>query len=255
MFSMAMWMAVIVAPAQIVMGDLHGLNTLKYQPAKIAAMEGDWTSERRAPEILFGLPNMKTEHTDYAVEIPYLGSLILTHSLDGEVPGLKSFPPAERPYAPLVFWSFRLMVGLGFLMALVGFTGLALRRGGRIYNARWLQHIMVCMAPAGFVALLAGWVTTEVGRQPYTVYGLLKTTDSVSPIALPGVATSLAAFAVVYLIVFGAGLVFLLRLTTKPPEEGETGPTPEVPLRSHGITPGPAAEAPAAMGAQVGVAD
>jgi cytochrome d ubiquinol oxidase subunit I len=246
MFSMAMWMAVIVAPAQIVMGDIHGLNTLKYQPAKIAAMEGDWTTTKGAPLILFGLPNMKTEHTDYAVEIPILGSLILTHSLDGAVPGLKDFPPQNRPFSPLVFWSFRLMVGLGFLMAAVGLAGLVLRPGGRIYRARWLQHIMVCMAPAGFVALLAGWVTTEVGRQPFTVYGVLRTTDSVSPVALPGVATSLAAFAVVYLIVFGAGLAFLLRMTIKPPEEGEPGPTPEAPLRSHGITPGPAAEIPAA---------
>jgi cytochrome d ubiquinol oxidase subunit I len=246
MFSMAMWMAVIVAPAQIVMGDIHGLNTLEYQPAKIAAMEGDWTSQKGAPLILFGLPNMKTEHTDYAVEIPLLGSLILTHALDGTVPGLKDFPPQERPYSPLVFWSFRLMVGLGFLMMAVGIAGLVLRRDGKIYEARWLQHIMVFMAPAGFVALLAGWVTTEVGRQPYTVYGMLRTTQSVSPIALPGVATSLAAFAVVYFIVFGAGLVFLLRLTTKAPEQGEAGPRTDTPLRSHGITPGPASQLPAA---------
>jgi cytochrome d ubiquinol oxidase subunit I len=246
MFSMAMWMAVIVAPAQIVMGDIHGLNTLEYQPAKIAAMEGDWTSQKGAPLILFGLPNMKTEHTDYAVEIPLLGSLILTHALDGTVPGLKDFPPQERPYSPLVFWSFRLMVGLGFLMMAVGVAGLVLRRDGKIYEARWLQHIMVFMAPAGFIALLAGWVTTEVGRQPYTVYGMLRTTQSVSPIALPGVAASLAAFAVVYFIVFGAGLVFLLRLTMKPPEAGEQGPRTDTPLRSHGITPGPATQVPVA---------
>jgi cytochrome d ubiquinol oxidase subunit I len=243
MFSMAMWMAAIVAPAQIVMGDMHGLNTLEYQPAKIAAMEGRWETMKGAPLTLFGMPNMKTETTDYAVEIPYLGSLILTHSLDGTVPGLKDVKPEDRPYAPIVFWSFRLMVGLGFLMAAVGIAALVMRRGGALYRARWLQRIVVCLAPAGFVALLAGWVTTEVGRQPYTIYGLLRTTDSVSPIALPGVATSLAAFAVVYLIVFGAGFTFLLRMVSKAPEQGEPGPAPHEPMRSHGITPGPVAVA------------
>jgi cytochrome d ubiquinol oxidase subunit I len=239
MFSMAMWMAAVVAPAQIVMGDMHGLNTLEHQPAKIAAMEGRWETMKGAPLTLFGMPNMKTEHTDYAIDIPYLSSLILTHKLDGVVPGLKEFKPEDRPYAPVVFWSFRIMVGLGFLMAAVGVAGLVLRRGGRFYKARWLQRIVVMMAPAGFVALLAGWVTTEVGRQPFTVYGLLRTTESVSPIALPGVATSLAAFAVVYLIVFGAGFTFLLRMVSKPPEFGEPGPTAAEPLRSHGLTPGP----------------
>ena len=224
MFSMAMWMAALVAPAQIVMGDMHGLNTLQYQPAKIAALEGRWETMKGAPLTLFGLPNMKTEHTDYAIEIPYLGSLILTHSLDGAVPGLKDFKPEDRPYSPLVFWSFRLMVGLGLLMGAVGLASMVLRWGDRLYRTRWLQQVVVAMAPAGFIALLAGWVTTEVGRQPFTVYGHLRTVDSVSPVGLPGVATSLAAFAVVYLIVFGAGFTFLLRLVGKPPEMGEQGP-------------------------------
>ncbi len=242
MFSMAMWMAAIVAPVQIVVGDLHGLNTLEHQPAKIAAMEGTWTPERGAPELLFGIPNMKTETTDYAIGIPYLGSLILTHSLDGEVPGLKSFPPEDRPYSPLVFWSFRLMVLIGFLMALVGFWSLWLRRRRALYENRALMRVMVAMAPAGFLALLGGWVTTEVGRQPYTVYGHLTTAASVSPVGLPGLATSLAAFAVVYLTVFGAGFLFLLRLLTKPPELNEPGPDPRAPIRSAGLTPGPVSQ-------------
>ena len=193
MFSMALWMATLVAPAQIVVGDLHGLNTLAHQPAKIAAMEGDFETERGAPEILFGIPNMKEQRTDYKIAIPYLGSLILTHSLDGEVPGLKQWPRADQPYSPLIFFTFRIMVGLGFLMATIGLVSLWLRRGARLYRARWLQRIMVAMAPAGFIALLCGWITTEVGRQPYTVYGLLRTSDSLSPIGLPGVATSLVA--------------------------------------------------------------
>lgn len=238
MFSMAMWMATIVAPAQIVMGDMHGLDTLRYQPAKVAALEGDWETSRAAPLILFGWPDMKQERTEYAVAVPHLGSLILTHDWNGEVKGLKAFPPQDRPYAPLVFWAFRIMVALGFLMAGVGIASLVLRRGGRLYHARWLQWLMVAMAPAGFIALLAGWVVTEVGRQPFTVYGLLRTTDSVSPIALPGVATSLAAFAIVYFIVYGAGFTYLLTLVARPPVPAEPGPHPGLPVRTAGITPG-----------------
>jgi cytochrome d ubiquinol oxidase subunit I len=243
MFSMAMWMALIVAPAQIAMGDAHGLNTLKYQPAKIAALEGRFTTMREAPLTLFGMPNMKTERTDYAVEIPYLGSLILTHSLNGEIKGLKDFPPDERPYSPVVFWAFRIMVGLGFLMAALGITAFVVRLRDRLYRSRWLHRATVAMAPAGFVALLSGWTVTEVGRQPFTVYGMLRTADSVSPVGLPGVATSLAAFAIVYFIVFGAGFTFLLRMMARPPVTGESGPNPAVPVRTSGITPAPAADA------------
>ena len=239
MFSMAMWMAAFVAPMQIFIGDAHGLNTLIHQPAKVAAMEGNWEARRGAPLVLFGLPNMRTETTDYAIEIPHLSSLILTHSWDGEVPGLKSFPREDRPNSMILFWSFRVMVGIGVLMAVIGLGGLILRRGGRLFRARWLHRIMVVMAPSGFVALLAGWTTTEVGRQPYTVYGLLRTSDSVSPIALPGIATSLAVFAVVYLIVYSAGFVILLRMMGQAPVFGESNPT-AAPTRSAGITPGPA---------------
>jgi cytochrome d ubiquinol oxidase subunit I len=244
MFSMALWMAVIVAPIQIVVGDQHGLNTLQYQPAKIAAMEGDWISEKGQPLILFGMPDMQAETTRWAVEIPHLGALILTHEWDGSIKGLKEFPPDQRPYAPVVFWSFRVMVALGVLMVLAGIAGLWLRWKGRLYQTRWLQRAMVAMAPSGFIALLAGWTTTEVGRQPYTVYGLLRTADSVSPIGLPGVAASLAGFAIVYFIVFGAGLVFILRLMAQPPTPGEPGPAPDLPVRSAGITPGPAIGTP-----------
>ncbi|MBB3173927.1 cytochrome d ubiquinol oxidase subunit I [Endobacter medicaginis] len=240
MFSMAMWMAALVAPLQVLAGDAHGLNTLAHQPAKIAAMEGDWTSEGRAPELLFGIPNMKEERTDYKVEIPLLGSLILTHSLDGKVPGLKDFPAADRPYSPLLFFSFRIMVGLAMLMVLLGLFSLYLRWRGTFFENRWLQRFALVMAPSGFVALLCGWVTTEVGRQPYTVYGLLRTADSASPIAAPGIAASLIAFIVVYFIVYGAGLAFLLKLMAQRPESGEQGPSPDEVIRTAGIHPGPA---------------
>ncbi len=237
MFSMAMWMAVVVAPIQILAGDQHGLNTLRYQPAKIAAMEGDWETIPGTPLILFGMPNMAEERTDWAVEIPHLGALILTHSWDGTVRGLKDFPPDDRPPSPVVFWAFRIMVGLGFLMASVGLWGAWLRTRGRLYASPWLQRVVMAMAPSGFIALLAGWTVTEVGRQPFTVYGLLRTADSVSPVGLPGVAASLAAIIVVYLVVFGAGLLFVLRLLARPPTVGESGPPTGLPIRSAGITP------------------
>lgn len=240
MASMALWMACIVAPIQIVAGDAHGLNTLKHQPAKIAALEGDWESIPGQPLILFGMPNMRTERTDHAIEIPHLGALILTHTWNGSIPGLKDFPPADRPFSPLLFWAFRIMVGLGVLMALTGFASAVLRARGTLYRARRMHRLMVAMGPAGLIALLCGWIVTEVGRQPFTVYGHLRTADSVSPIAAPGVATSLAAFGVVYLIVFGAAMVFVLRLMATPPALDTPGPSKDKPQRSAGITPGPA---------------
>ncbi len=226
MFSMAMWMAALVAPLQIVVGDFHGLNTLKHQPAKIAAMEGHFETQRGAPLILFGWPDMAAETTRYAIEIPRLGSLILTHEWDGEIKGLKEWPREDRPNATIVFWSFRIMVGIGVLMVLLGLWSLLGRWLGFLYDAPWLHRFAVAMGPAGFIAVIAGWITTEVGRQPYTVYGLLRTSESVSPIAAPAVATSLAIFAVVYFAVFGTGVFYLIRLMRQAPTADEPGPIP-----------------------------
>ena len=238
MFSMAMWMAVLVAPLQIAMGDAHGENTLQYQPAKIAALEGHWNTERGAGLILFGWPDMQAETTRYAVVVPYLGSLILRHSLDGEVPGLKQFKPEDRPNSPIVFTTFRIMVGIGFMMAGLGLWSLVARLRGKLDSDRWMLRLAVLMGPSGFIAVIAGWITTEVGRQPYTVYGLLRTNDSVSPIGAPGVGASLVAFVVVYTLVFGAGIGFILRLMARPPVPGEPGPSPSLPARAAGIMPG-----------------
>jgi cytochrome d ubiquinol oxidase subunit I len=248
MFSMAMWMATIVAPAQIIMGDIHGLNTLQYQPAKIAAMEGDWESRGPAPEILFGIPDMKNEVTRYKIEIPYAGSLILTHTLDGRVPGLKDFPRANRPDSTIVFFSFRGMIAIGFLMAGIGLWSLFLRWRRSLYENPWLQRAVLVMGPSGFAAVILGWVTTEVGRQPYTVYGLMRTADSLSPIGTAGVATSLLAFIVVYAIVYTAGITYLLRMMGRAPVRGEPDHPAGQPIRTAGITPGPAGAVPEGAG-------
>ncbi len=236
MFSMAMWMAALVTPLQIAAGDLHGLNTLQYQPAKIAAMEGHYESYKGAPLLLFGIPDDEAETTHLALAIPKLGSLILGHSLDAEIKGLKAFPRDERPPALIPFWAFRLMVGLGLLMLGVGLWSLWARVRGRLYDSKWLHRSALLIGPAGFVAVLAGWFTTEVGRQPYTVFGVLRTADSLSNIEAEAVGASLIAFIIVYFVVFGAGVFYLFRLALRPPgaeeHELQQGPT-----RTAGITP------------------
>jgi cytochrome d ubiquinol oxidase subunit I len=237
MFSMAMWMATLVAPVQILAGDLHGLNTLEHQPAKVLAMEGDYEpSPSGAPLILFGFPDDEGERVRSKVALPGLGSLILKHDSKAPLPGLKDFPKAGRPPAEILFWSFRLMVGLGLLMFALGLWSLLARLRRRLCDWRWLHRFAVAMGPAGFVAVICGWVTTEVGRQPWLIYGLLRTRDAVSPIAAPGVTGSLVAFVIVYFAVFGAGTLYILRLMARPPEEGEEG-EPRVPIRTAGITP------------------
>jgi len=240
MFAMAMGMIVVVAPIQIAAGDAHGLNTLEHQPAKVLAMEGDFEpSPNGAPLVLFGLPDDEKGRIDYEVAIPHLGSLILKHDPFAPLPGLNETPREKRPPVAVVFWSFRLMVALGLAMLGLGVWALWARFKGKLYDWPWLHRAAVAMGPAGFVAVIAGWVTTEVGRQPYTIYGLLLTAQSRSPIAAPAVAASLAAFAVVYFFVFGAGIYYLLALMAKAPERRESEP-PNIPLRAAGVTPGAA---------------
>ena len=221
MLSMAMWMATLVAPLQIIAGDLHGLNTLAHQPAKVAALEGHWETKRGAPLILFAWPDQDEERNRYEVGIPKLGSFILTHDLDGEIRGLKSWPRDERPPSAIVFWSFRIMVGIGFAMALTGLLSLVLRIRGKMTTTPWFLRLAVVMGPTGFIAVLAGWVTTEVGRQPWLVYGLMRVSEGRSPIDAPAVAGSLLSFVVVYFIVFGAGIYYLLRVMGHTPDPGE----------------------------------
>lgn len=223
MLSMAMWMALLVAPVQALIGDFHGINTLEHQPAKIAAMEGHWdnSSGEATPLLLFGWPDMEREETRFKVEIPYLGSLILQHSLTKQVPALKEFPKEDRPNATVVFWTFRIMVLLGLLMIVTGLWSLWLRRRGRLYSSPGFLRLVLWMGPSGLLALLAGWFTTEVGRQPWVIHGLMRTSDAVSNHGAAQLGLTLVMFVLIYFAVFGIGFVYVLRLVAKGPVSGE----------------------------------
>ncbi|MXQ06300.1 cytochrome ubiquinol oxidase subunit I [Alphaproteobacteria bacterium GH1-50] len=237
MFSMAMWMAAIVTPIQIVAGDLHGLNTYEYQPQKVMAMEGHFDSyPEGAPLILFGIVDEANKEVDYAIEIPKLSSLILKHDLNAPMDGLDTIPDEDEPPVAIVFYSFRIMIGIGMAMLAVGVWSLWARWRGRLDSSVWLHRSVLAMGPSGFVAVLAGWITTEVGRQPFTVYGLMRTSESLAPVEAPAVAASLIAFIIVYFFVFGAGTFYILRLMNKGP--GNAPPLrSEGPSRTAGITP------------------
>jgi cytochrome bd ubiquinol oxidase subunit I len=240
MFSMALWMAALVAPVQVLVGDMHGLNTLEHQPAKVMAMEGHFQSHAQgAPLILFGIPDDDAQRMEHAVEIPRLSSLILKHDLDAPLAGLDTVAPQDRPPVEVVFWTFRVMVGLGFLMFALGAWSLLARFTGKLYQWRALQRFAVIMGPSGFIAVIAGWMTTEVGRQPFTIYGLMRTAESASPLAAPAVGASLLAFIVVYFAVFGMGSWYLLKLMSRPPQPHEPEPA-NAPAHAAGITPGAA---------------
>ncbi len=221
MFGMAMIMAVFVAPLQLFLGDQHGLNTLKHQPAKVAAMEGLWETTKGAPLNLFGWPDQAEETTKYAIQIPKLSSVILTHDPNGEVKGLKAWPREDRPPVLLVFWSFRIMVGLGVLMILTGLAALVLYFKKRLFEATWFHYWCMAMTPAGFAAVLAGWFVTEVGRQPYIIYGVMRSSEAVSPVLASSIAMSVTAFFVTYAFIFGAGSYYILKLIGKGPDAEE----------------------------------
>ncbi len=216
MLGMAAIMAALVAPAQLAIGHMHGANTMQYQPVKVAAMEGNWEHTANAPLYLFGIPNQEKETTEYGLTLPGGASWVLTGSVDGVIPNLKSFPADERPPVLPVFWSFRVMVGLGLLMICIGAVSAVQYVRGKLFTTRWLQGWWMLMMPSGFIALLAGWFVTEIGRQPWTAYGIIRTAQSVSPAILgPQVAWSLLAFVVMYTFVFGAGSYYILKLIGK----------------------------------------
>jgi cytochrome bd ubiquinol oxidase subunit I len=216
--SMALWFAAIFVPVQIVIGDLHGLGVLKYQPTKLAAMEGNWERMDNMPLRLFAIPDEANETNHYEIGIPKIGSWVLTHAYDGVVPGLKDVPRDQRPPVWPVFFSFRVMVGIGLLMLCLAFWSLWLRWKGTLYTNRWFLRAAMLMTPSGFGAVLFGWFTAEIGRQPYVVYGVMRTADAVSPVTAGAVATSLTAFVVVYTFIFGFGSYYLAKLLRKGPE-------------------------------------
>ena len=248
MFSMAMWIAAIVTPLQIFAGDSQGLNTLQYQPLKIAALEGHFETEKPAGLVLFGIPNEAEGRMDYKIEIPVLGSLILRHDLDGEIKGYNAFPREDWPPMAPPFYAFRIMVGIGFLMLGIGIWSLVLRKRKRLYDTPLLHKACLLMAPSGFVAVISGWIVTEVGRQPFTVYGLLRTADSVSPISTATVATSLIAFIIVYFSLFTAGLIYILRQMRQPPVHSEPVMNFNQPTRTAGFVPPSLAKPASAQG-------
>jgi cytochrome bd ubiquinol oxidase subunit I len=228
MLSMTLWLLTVLVPLQFLIGDAHGLNTLEHQPAKLAAIEAIWNTHSDVELNLFAIPDEKAETDRYVLAIPELGSLILTHDLHGTVHGLKDFPADQRPSPILVpFFGFRIMVGIAVIMLAMVVTSLWLRWRGELFHADWFLRCCTLASPLGFIAVTAGWATTEVGRQPWTVYGLLRTRDSVSP-SLTGldVSISLIGYCLVYLVMFSAGFALMVRLVRRGPGEAAAEPEP-----------------------------
>ncbi|WP_404362537.1 cytochrome ubiquinol oxidase subunit I [Marinobacter sp.] len=218
--SMCLWLILIVAPAQAVLGDFHGLNTLEHQPMKVAAMEANWETSSHVPLVLFAWPDQENQTNLYELSVPGLASLILTHEWDGVVPGLNEVPRAEQPPVAIVFWSFRVMVGIGIVMILVALTGLVLRAGGRYWRTPWFLQTLRVMSITPFIAVLAGWFVTEMGRSPWLVQGLMNHQAGVTPSLTGGMALfTLIGYIVVYSLVFTAGLYYLMRVLYAGPED------------------------------------
>jgi cytochrome bd ubiquinol oxidase subunit I len=217
-FSAAMWIALVLTPLQLAIGDLHGRNSFRLQPVKVAAMEGDWETRTHQPLILFAWPDMVREHNYFTLALPDLGSLILTHRADGVVPGLKSVPHEDRPNVPIVFFAFRIMVGSWILLTSLALIGLWLRWRGRLYDTSWFSFMCAFASPVGFIAILCGWTVTEVGRQPWIVYGLLRTAEASAPVTAGAVAASFALFIGIYIILLAAFFYYAMRVVLAGPQ-------------------------------------
>lgn len=225
----------IVAPLQIIVGDYSGQEVRHNQPAKLAALEAHWTTTSNVPLVLFAIPDEKHERNDYALTVPHLGSVILTHSWSGAVKGLKDFAPDDRPPVAIPFFAFRIMVALGVLMLLISWWGLIKWKRGTLFNTRWYLYAWIAMMPSGFVALVMGWWVAEVGRQPWVVYGLLRTVNAASPNVTAGsVLGSLVTYIVTYLLLFGFATWYLIKMlragpVVAPPRKRESQ-TPARPM-------------------------
>jgi len=209
----------VIAPAQLFVGDWHGLNTLEHQPVKVAAMEGVWDTAQGVPLLLFALPSQSGEYNRFEIGIPRLASLILTHDLDGEVQGLKDWPADERPPVATVFWSFRVMVAIGMLMIVVALTALVQHLRGRLFVSNGLLRVFTLMIPLPFVAVIAGWIVTDVGRQPWIITGLMRTAEGVTPSLTGGMALfTLVGYVLLYTVVFISGIYYITKLVQQGPE-------------------------------------
>ncbi|MEP7281642.1 MAG: cytochrome ubiquinol oxidase subunit I [Rubrivivax sp.] len=218
MLRMSLYFLTVMVPLQVVVGDLHGLNTLEHQPAKVAAMEGLWETGRGIPASLFALPDAQAEKNHFEIAIPKLGSLYLTHDWNGEVKGLKAWPREDRPPVAIVYFAFRIMVGIGVLMLLIVAAGWWMKLRGRLFTSPGFLRAAQYAGPLGFVAVIAGWTVTEVGRQPWVVYGLMRTRDAVSPSLTAGdVALSLSIYVLAYIVMFGGGFILLRRMVRRGP--------------------------------------
>ena len=224
--SMCLWLLLFLTPAQAVVGDFHGLNTLEHQPAKVAAMEGHWETSTNVPLLLFAIPDQEAQANNFELGIPNLASIILTHSPDGEIPGLNEVAVEEQPPVIIVFWAFRVMVGIGLLMIGVSLIGLILRRNGRIYNHPIFLKALTGMISLPFIAVLAGWIVTESGRAPWLVYGMMSHAEGLTPSLTGSMALfSLIGYILVYAVVFYAGIYYLTRVVRNgmlPEDERET---------------------------------
>jgi cytochrome d ubiquinol oxidase subunit I len=218
MVRMGLGMLAVLAPLQLLVGDLHGLNTLQHQPVKIAAIEAHWDGSKPASLVLFAWPDVKAERNIAEIAIPKAGSLIITHDPNGLFKGLRDFKPEDRPPVVPVFFMFRLMVGIGFLLIAIGLTGVVLWWRKRLFSAGWFLKPLSYCWPIGFVAIVAGWIVTEVGRQPWVAYGILRTADATSPVSAATVAVSLALFVLVYFVVFSIGILYIYRMLRKGPQ-------------------------------------
>jgi cytochrome d ubiquinol oxidase subunit I len=210
--SLAMWIALFLVPIQMFLGDQHGQNTRQYQPMKLAAIEALWETSGGVPRTLFAWPDQKAATNLCPIDIPHLGSIILTHSWNGEIEGLKEVPPRDRPYVPIVFFAFRAMVGIGLALFSLSILGAYLRWRGYLFTERWFLITLVIASPLSFVAIISGWIVTKVGRQPWVVYGALRTADAASPLVAANVGVTIILFLIVYTFLLAGFLWFFLRI-------------------------------------------
>jgi cytochrome d ubiquinol oxidase subunit I len=239
MLKLALAFLAIVIPLQIALGDMAGQKVREYQPTKLAAIEARWDTESAVPLTLFAWPDEQAQANRYALDVPHLGSLILTHSWNGAVKGLKDFPRDQRPPVAIPFFSFRIMVGLGVAMLLLALLGLWRWRRGTLEQGRAYLVAWVVMIPSGFLALLTGWWVAEVGRQPWVVQGLMRTAQGASVLPVSSVMISLITFVIVYLGIFGSGLWYLLKLFRVGPVAAPQRTLPKTPVHGGSVHGGP----------------